>query len=116
MPLDGTLYEDAILRVLSAAQERIRNPENWCKNRIYRQTADGTEQWCAVGAFYGGSSHDVPAFGLLDRAAGLMGYSSSVGGDLLKLNNTTDHPTVMAMFDRAQELRRAELHAKALVT
>ena len=31
MPLDGTLYEDETLRVLRNAQERIRDPKNWCQ-------------------------------------------------------------------------------------
>ncbi len=143
MPLDGTLYEDEILRVLRAAQERIRNPANWCQDFLNYLTADGATQYCARGALlkvtndsighWSIASPDraVAADKLLCQAAVEAGYTETLVGDpeaplgsyqdkvelelwhqenaSVHLNNNSDHSTVMAMFDRAQELRRAEI-------
>ena len=116
MPLDGTLYEDEILRVLRNAQERIRDPKNWIKGCLARDKCGDpvypdsryAVQFCARGALqYENSEADD----LLNQAAVKMGYASIyVGGNaLVHLNNTSDHSTVMAMFDRAIELRQAEI-------
>ncbi len=121
MPFDGTLYEDEILRVLSAAQERIRDPKNWCQGGLY-----DAGPVCARGAimvalgmstklsytnscFPGWTSQYHKVDDYLYRTARQLGHRGTVAV------NTTDHLTVMAMFDRAQELRRAEINAKALV-
>ncbi len=114
MPLDGTLYEDETLRVLRAAQERIRDPENWCignlaQNSIGRPvsaTSSVAVKFCALGAL---QAVGCRAFGsdpgkYLDLAANEAGYEAAP-----YLNNNTDQPTTHAMFDRAQELRRAEI-------
>ncbi len=111
MPLDGTLYHnDEILQLLDEAQERIRNPENWCQEALFQTTRDGTRQWCARGAvkselWYQG----VDA--LLSRAAVEMGHIGTRGlhHAVVALNNTTDHSTVMAMFDLAREMRLSQI-------
>ena len=117
MPFDGVLnQDDEILRVLRAAQERIRKPENWCQNLMHLTTDDGTDQWCARGAIWCFDG-DVAADNLLCRAASEMGYGDPPSRhgtvherhQVVTLNNTTDHPTVMAMFSRAIELRLAEI-------
>ena len=116
MPFDGILYQDdEILRVLRAAQERIRKPENWCQNTLHKDGA-----FCARGAIavaVGIALEDlsnsiwsnkrlITADKYLVSAVKRMG----VGHDCpATLNNTTDHPTVMCMFDRAIELRLAEI-------
>lgn len=109
MPLDGTLYEpeDEVLRTLHAAQERIRDPENWCQRSLQRVTVEGVIQWCALGAMYMDKNKHMASPYLRDSAY-QMGYPT-----IATLNNRTNHPTVMAMFDRAQELRRAEIMEEA---
>ncbi len=116
MPLDGTLYEpeDKVLRVLRAAQERIRDPENWCvgdfaQNHLGKSvnaTSSDAVKFCALGAL---RAVGCQAFGsaparYLDLAAAESGYEAAP-----YLNNNTDQPTTYAMFDRAQELRQAEI-------
>ena len=120
MNLDALRDEDQILRVLRAAQERIRDPKNWCQRTLAR-TISGMDVWptepdavqyCARGALEAetnfGRQH---AHQLLHRAALEMGYG---GPDTDKdaavvLNDTANHLIVMLMFDRAQELRLAEI-------
>ncbi len=116
MPFNGILYQDdEILRVLRAAQERIRKPENWCQGYLERVTLDGTEQWCARGAVIAETGYNSDADVLLNRAAVETGYVDHHGPKhaVVALNNTTDHPTVMLMFSRAIELRQAEILAVA---
>ncbi len=119
MPLDGTLYEDEVLLLLRSAQERIRKPENWCKGLLWQTSLSGTRQWCAFGTVYDGREVSFlqmrEATNLLNRAAMEMGHVK-VGQvlALVNLNNSTDHPTVMVMFDRAIELREAEIRAEVL--
>ncbi len=116
MPFDGVLYQDdETLRVLRAAQERIRDPANWCQGRLQKVTRDGTEQWCARGAVHGSQTWYEGADALLSRVAIEMGHVNERGPRhaVVALNNSTDHNTVMAMFDRAKELRQAEIMAYA---
>ena len=106
MNLDAIRGEDEILRVLRAAQERIRDPN---------------EQLCAWGALNwveyqatgnlgrSDSTARAKAFDYLNIAAREEGY-----GGFSELNDRTDHPTVMAMFDRAQELRLADMMEAAV--
>ncbi len=109
MPLDGTLYHnDEILQILDAAQERIRDPKNWCQGSLNEIGPDGAEQWCARGAIRGVWYQGADA--LLSRAAVEMGYGDWHGPlhAVVALNNSSDHPTVMAMFDRAREIHMAK--------
>ena len=105
MNLDAIQGEDEILSVLHAAQERIRDPENWCQGHLY-QTRNGKDQWCATGSFELAKTIGewTSAWGLLWQAANELGHDG-----IVTLNNQTDHATVMAMFDRAQELRLADM-------
>lgn len=122
MPLDGTLYEDETLRVLRAAQERIRNPENWCIGVLAQDgtgyptdaTSPDAVKFCARGALeaVGADSYGSNAAHYLTQAAREVGYENPA-----ILNNKTDQPTTYAMFDLAQELRTAEMvEAGELVT
>ncbi len=106
MPLDGTLYEDEILRILSAAQERIRDPKNWCQG-TFGDWANRT-QFCAYGALLN-EPNPTAALVLIDTVAQEQGYGGSIS-----LNDRTDHPTVMAMFQRAIEMRSQEISENAL--
>jgi len=116
MPLDGTLYQnDETLRVLRSAQERIRNSENWCRGELH-QVVDGIEQWCARGAVLTEVNRwNSPADELLCQAALDMGYVDLPGHELVSLNNCSDHPTVMDMFDLAREKRISEILEKETV-
>ena len=117
MPLDGTLYEDEILRTLRAAQERIRLPENWGRRYLYK---DG--KVCARGAVMvavGISTDDMfegfasklykETTAYLNIAAVEVGFPNSA-----ILNDNTDQPTTYTMFDRAQELRLADVMEAAV--
>lgn len=115
MPLDGTLYhpQDGILRVLSAAQERIREPENW-RQHDYGRFLEQTGPICADGALLFAVNPDQhslfrQASRLLCRAAHEQKFQGSID-----LNDSTDHPTVMAMFSRAIELRLADIAKEAV--
>jgi len=118
MPLDGTFYEsDEILRVLRAAQERIRLPENWCqrtcardsRERIVYAWSPEAVRFCAAGAFI-----KISKFTSVEKymtaAALSMGFSTAPS-----LNDQSDHSTVMAMFERAIELRFQEMTENVLV-
>ncbi len=105
MPLDGTLYEDEILRVLHTAQERIRDPENWCQYSYGLNSSPN----CAVGALLMTPRSTPEALGLLNTASKQIGYD---GASIL--NDRTNHPTVMAMFDCAIKLRLAEIMEVAI--
>lgn len=109
MPFDCISYppQDPILRVLSAAQERIREPENWCQKSYGGD--DGPN--CAVGALWtvARGCDYRPAYRLLNMA------SRELSGRIASfLNDTTDHPTVMVMFSRAIELRLADMAKEAV--
>ncbi len=115
MDLDALRHEDPILKVLHAAQERIRLPERW-RQCVFGDWMFDDTQICAWGALNwveyraagnlgcGDSTVWAQAFDYLDTAARQIGYLG-----IADLNDSTDHPTVMAMFDRAQELRMADM-------
>lgn len=119
MPFDCINYhpQDEILRVLSAAQERIREPENWCQRSLAKR-ADGNgcwpedqeaAQWCAVGALAAEVTDERGAKAYLIKAAREMGYSR-----VSELNNRTDHLSTLAMFSHAIELRLADMAKEAV--
>ena len=118
MPFDGTLYEDdEILRVLRAAQEHIRDPENWCQH----DRIGPRGKVCAAGAIHIATGtlyeNDVwtvdgaEAGKYLDAAARKFGFDFAFD---LNDDEDTDHPMVMAMFDRAQELCLADMMEAAV--
>lgn len=107
MPFDGTVYQnDATFRLLREAQKLIRNPDNWCQFATH-QTVNGVDQWCAWGAIFHVRGAGTGATGLMNEASRQLG---SYG--VVDLNNSTDHSTVMAMLDRACELRIGALCAE----
>ncbi len=108
MDLEALRHEDPIMKVLRAAQERIRKPENWCQGTYGDRHSDHGEL-CAWGAIRWATPDEWPAALVLNAAAKQNGFSSAGA-----LNDCTDHPTVMAMFDRAQELRMADMMEAAV--
>lgn len=115
MNLDAIRGEDEILRVLRAAQERIRKPENWWQGNYSNGSEKhwddiGATAWCAEGTFRmeGGDPHGE-AWDYVVSAAGEINDSRPCD-----LNDYTNHPTVMAMYDLAQELRLAAMMEAAV--
>ncbi|MGD1957175.1 MAG: hypothetical protein ACFBZ9_18510 [Sphingomonadales bacterium] len=103
---------------LRAAKALIQKPENWCQGAYVRDKT-GREvafddplgcQWCAEGAVY----KEVDARGVLDSRASrpfilLRDVAVKMGATRgTKINDTTDHPTVMRMFDLAIEMAEEE--------
>ena len=108
MPLDSTTYlepnpllNDPVYRTLTEAQARIRDPANWCQRAFI---IDG--RMCAVGALapYMATPETGHAHLMLARAAKTLGHDC-----VSLLNDSTDHPTVMRMFDLARARRAKEL-------
>lgn len=99
--------------ILIAAKAKIKDPERWCRrvdawnDDLRCESApnlDGATRWSAVGAVAGVSNGEFvsdyfSAQHFLKLAANGMAIR-----DATYLNDTTDHPTVMKMFDRAIEL------------
>lgn len=98
---------------LREAKALIEDPERWCQGALRRDKygnagAIGGEvvERCADGAVaevLGQYRTDDPVFAPLNAAAVEMGFENSAC-----LNESTDHPTVMKMFDRAIELAERE--------
>lgn len=116
MNLDAIRSEDEILRVLRAAQERIRDPKKWIssprsvtRDGVY--LPDGSDpsatRWCALGALDWASGEEVeldsPVSLVLRKAAREMGFGHVAEA------NWDGHDTCRTMFDRAQELRWADM-------
>ncbi len=119
MPFDCISYhpQDEILAVLSAAQERIAKPENWCQN-IYGDWQQTIGPLCAWGAIravviettgHSKSSQILAAEKYVDKAAVEMGFNCAG-----TLNDETDHKTTKAMFSRAIELRLVDMAKEAV--
>jgi hypothetical protein len=106
-----------IARVLANAKTLIQDPKNWCQ-KAYARDADGHAtmatgpdacQWCSLGATMKALEGDdlrktigtEYIWHILDRAAPQFKYNSA---DFV--NDRTDHPTVMAMFDRAIDIAK----------
>jgi hypothetical protein len=100
---------------LTAAQELIRDPQNWTKN-AYARFANGREtgnlneacKWCSVGAVLKVTGRPVEAeslseFDYLGRAINDM-----KAGAVPEFNDSHNHAEVMWMFDKARELARAD--------
>lgn len=100
--------EPETVRILKAAKARISDPANWLQNGY----EDALGHVCAVGAIVKVSKHSTYAVEKLDvcrlqKAAREMGHENAAD-----LNDFTDHPTVMRMFDRAIELAWQEHREK----
>jgi len=104
MDLTALNHEDPILKVLGAAQERISKPKNWCQGSY----GFNHSPHCAVGVILFMTTTDnayLDCLDLLNTSAGQLGRYNGASD----LNDSTDHPTVMAMFDRARALRMADM-------
>ena len=92
---------------LSEAKTLISDSANWCQHANARSNtgqevdveSESATKWCAFGALL--RTHCRGSCVLyLDQAAEEL----CCGKGFVKTNDTTDHPTVMRMFDRAIEL------------
>ena len=94
------LAPNPTVTLLRQAKLKIADPKNWCQGRLHSE--DGN-QHCAAGAIQicSNSTREMDlAFRKLDAAA----REFTPFRTFIDLNNTTDHPTVMKMFDRAIEM------------
>ena len=104
--------------ILKMAKAKIENPEHWCVHEEARNKhglmvqadAPGACQWCAYGALF--AVAPPPAARLvvecLDEVASkaIQGFEFLPGQDWVHadfVNDTTDHATVMRMYDLAIE-------------
>lgn len=89
--------ESEVVTQLKAAKALISDPEHWCQNQ-----ATGHDSRCAYVAMAmvsGLTSVDWISYPTLRRASKQMGHKCPI-----HLNDETDHPTVMKMFDLAIQL------------
>lgn len=125
MPLDSTPWrlepridpEPEVVTILRRAQERIRDPEGWCVGSPVSRSRDNRGKNCAesalaleLGVDYLDDKdwtllHSTPAYELLLRAAEQVKPGTI---KVWEVNDDTDHPTVMRMFERAIELAEQE--------
>jgi hypothetical protein len=106
-----------LAKVLTEAKTLIEDPSKWCQ-KAYARDAEGKAtmatapdacQWCSLGAaMWALNRSDLRSsvgvehvWDLLDKAAQSYKYRSA---DIV--NDSTDHPTVMAMFDRAIDIAK----------
>ncbi len=97
--------EPTVVEILRAAKAEIADPANWCQGRA---KIDG--RCCATRAFAQtapgeGIARDL-AWEFLLRAAMNAGFSIPS-----RLNDQTDHATVMAMYDDAIALAEGSANA-----
>lgn len=97
---------------LRAAKALIATPETWCQGTWGRTACDApatrgrnAARFCSWGALVQllGISGYGAALGYLNKAALEMGHTGATN-----LNDLTDHPTVLRMFDRAIALAEQE--------
>lgn len=89
------------VEILKAARERISDPSKWCQGRAAIE-----DRACATQAFNEQATTSTPvgsaAWTCILQAADGMGFPIPS-----HLNDQTDHPTVMAMYDQAIVLAEA---------
>lgn len=106
-----------VVKLLSEAQELIRDPKNWCQGP-FALDAEGVSVspgsssaccFCADGAMERVLSDqlDFSTYNKARRVLTDAAFDMGVLG-VVFLNETTDHPTVMKMFDLAIELAAQE--------
>ena len=120
MPRDGTYAKPntEAAALLRKAKALIDTPEKWCQGTEAQDKngrgvfcdSSAAVQFCALGALGNlGSCSGYIVSDFLDKAARKMGhYGTDNESPAANLNDTTDHPTVMAMFDLAIRLANAE--------
>ncbi len=121
MPRDGTITkpDTEAAALLRKAQALINTPEKWCQGvgaldpfgRAVLPDSPTAISFCSAGALsvVDVMDLDTEAFTALRAAAEKMGFHATEDEcPVVNLNDTTDHPTVMAMFDLAIRLAREE--------
>lgn len=106
-----SLPEPQVVQDLRAAKALIEDPDRWCQG-AFAKMSNGMEvmpinsaahSYCALGSAIKVSNQEFTLAAALNRTAKKMGHDyASV------LNDSTDHPTVMKMFDLAIELALEE--------
>lgn len=118
MDLTALQHEDPILKVLDAAQERIRDPENWGRRYLYKHG-----KLCARGAVMAAAGVPIAndmfqgfTSKLYNRAEGYLNAAAVEAGFLSSayLNDDAGHLPTMAMFNLAIELRLADMMEAAV--
>lgn len=103
-----------VIDILRRARHIVSNPKRWNQGSMGRDSRgdpcneDYSEavSWCAAGAIWRNRSeaeHPDPAFAAAHKAARKLGYTC-----VTQLNDTTDQPTVLRMFDEAIKIHRLE--------
>ena len=96
------------LEILKAARKTLRNPGRWTQGEFARTKSGvgvdwdhpGAVCWCLVGAVYAGCQtpqQKMAAYTALIRQA---------GGAVSSANDSSTHPEVLALLDRAIETER----------
>lgn len=104
MPFDSAPVEtDSVVLALMRAKQRIEDPANWCQGE-----ASSKHRRCAIGAI---ELEFLDAADVLDSAA--IELFNLDTADLKQcpvawVNDILGHAAVMACYDRAIALRRAE--------
>jgi hypothetical protein len=96
---------------LTAAQERIRDPQRWTRGISARTktsapcNAEDTEacQWCAFGSINSVGDHDRKGLDLANIAAFTL-----FNANLVVVNDRHGHDAIMQVFTKARELALEE--------
>jgi len=89
-------------KILQEARALIENPDHWCQGHLSKHT-NGKMQRCALGALQDSSYFNGTMKGLLTARSFLYDAVQilSPGDGISLLNDTTNHETVLKMFDLA---------------
>ena len=117
MPRDGTYTkpDTEAAALLRKAKALIDTPEKWCQGseaadkngRLVRASSSEALGRCSLGALIASGVNDEsdPIVMKLNIAAVMLGFDATDNEyAAANLNDTTDHPTVMRMFDLAIRL------------
>ncbi len=121
MPRDGTITkpDTEAAALLRKAKALIDTPEKWCQGaeaadkggRLVRASSFEAVSRCSLGALIASGVNDKsdPIVMKLNTAAVMLGFDATENECVAaNLNDTTDHSTVMAMFDLAIRLAKGE--------
>lgn len=99
-----------VIDILIAAKAKIAKPENWGKGNYVSRAADGTTQYCAIGAVVAASDELGCDDKLLVAAEGMLRLGMGGDGKLVRYNDADErkHEEILAVYDRAIELAKAE--------
>lgn len=106
--------------ILRAAKAKIEDPAHWCQGYSWLNSKNqpisrddmrsAARRCCAIGAVALSCqrlSDEWSPIRFLETAANELGFGEKVLLAPAELNDSTDHATVMRMFDRAIELAEA---------